>query len=98
MKNTYLALALLSAATLAACDAPGTHSGRGERREAFRAACGADMETYCPNVQRGERRACIAENRDKFSEGCKTYMAQNPWRRRNRDNDQGSQSDQPATP
>ena len=38
-----------------------------------RAACKADMDKLCPNVERGDaRRACIDTNRDKFSDACKT--------------------------
>lgn len=38
-----------------------------------RAVCKADMDKYCPNVERGDaRRACIDTNKDKFSEACKT--------------------------
>lgn len=106
MTMKLVAVALLGAVALAACDAPTTaqsqsDSQRGERRAAFRAACGADLDTYCPNAEgRKARRACIAENREKFSEGCKTYMAQNPWRgRRDKRDDQNDQSEQPsATP
>ena len=94
MRSRVIGVALLCAAVLAACDAPTTsQSQRGERRGEFRAACGADIQTHCPNAQsRQERRECIAANKEKFSEGCKTYMAQNPWRGRR---DQGSQDEPP---
>jgi Cysteine rich repeat len=38
-----------------------------------RAACKADMDQLCPNVERGDaRRSCIEANRDKFSQACNT--------------------------
>jgi hypothetical protein len=37
-----------------------------------RAVCKVDMDKLCPNVERGDaRRACIDNNKDKFSEACK---------------------------
>ena len=40
-----------------------------------RTACRADVETLCPNAERGEaRRACMESNRDKLSEGCKIAL------------------------
>jgi hypothetical protein len=36
-----------------------------------RAACKADMDKLCPNVERGDaRRSCIETNKDKFSDSC----------------------------
>ena len=89
LKLRVIGMALFGAAVLAACDgaavSPSQQSERGERgerRAGFRAACGPDMQTYCPNVSRDQRRECIAANREKFSQVCKTYMQQNPWRGR----------------
>lgn len=92
LKLSVIGIALAGAVMLAACDGAAVsqtpQSGqsergdRSERRAAFRAACGPDMQTYCPNVARDQRRACITANREKFSQACKTYMDQNPWRGR----------------
>lgn len=87
LKLRAIGMALFGVAVLGACDGaavsqPQQSERGGERRAAFRAACGADMQTYCPNVSREQRRACVAANREKFSQGCKTYMEQNPWRGR----------------
>jgi len=57
--------------------------GSSDRRAAYREACGKDIETYCASAtSREERRACVRENKDKFSDGCKTYMEEHPWRGR----------------
>ena len=53
-------------------DAGGGHSG-------FREACGTDLQTYCASsTTRDERRACVQANKDKFSDGCKSFMAAHP--------------------
>lgn len=42
----------------------------------FGQACGADMANYCASAQsREERRSCIEQNKDKFSDTCKNFMA-----------------------
>lgn len=48
----------------------GHHGGR------FRAACGQDVQTLCPDAQsREDRRACMMQNQDKLSDGCKSFLA-----------------------
>ena len=45
----------------------------------FRQACGTDLQTYCSAAKsHEERHACVEANKDKFSDGCKTYMAAHP--------------------
>lgn len=40
-------------------------------------ACKADVEKYCPNVEKGQGRikACLKENKANLSEGCKAEIA-----------------------
>ena len=59
----------------AADDPPATGGGH----SGFREACGADLETYCASSKtRDERHACVQANKDKFSAGCKSFMAAHP--------------------
>jgi hypothetical protein len=52
------------------------------RYEAFRAVCGADLQTHCANVARGtesargEMRQCIATHKAKFSTACQAAVAE----------------------
>ncbi len=51
----------------------------GDHMSGFRQACGADLQTYCSAAKsHEERHACVEANKDKFSDGCKTYMAAHP--------------------
>jgi hypothetical protein len=71
------AISLAGGVALAADDAPAT--GSGDHMSGFRQACGTDLQTYCASsTTRDERRACVQANKDKFSEGCKSYMAAHP--------------------
>jgi hypothetical protein len=64
-------------AALAADDTPAPAGG--DHMGGFRQACGADLQTYCSaSKTRDERHACVDANKDKFSDTCKTYMAQHP--------------------
>jgi hypothetical protein len=59
---------------------------------AFRQACGADMQALCSTAQtREDRRACMRANKDKLSDGCKSFLASRMehWR--------GSDSAEPQT-
>ena len=68
---------------------------RGQHRGEFRAACGADLQTYCASSKtRDERRACIRANKDKFSETCKAFMASH---RRGKDVGKDEQSQPPKS-
>jgi hypothetical protein len=39
------------------------------------AACRDDAAKYCADKQRGERRACLNDNKDKLSDACKSALA-----------------------
>jgi hypothetical protein len=59
-----------SAVALAQDDTAATPS-----REQFRAACGADIETYCSAATtRNERVACVTMHRDEFSQSCRSFF------------------------
>lgn len=50
--------------------------GQGGHHGEFMAACGADMQQYCASAQsRDDRRACVQANKDKFSQGCQTFLS-----------------------
>lgn len=72
-----LSLALFVGAGAAALaqdqDQPGQHHGG---HGAFMQACGNDMQTYCASAQsRDDRHSCMEANKDKFSDTCKSFMA-----------------------
>jgi hypothetical protein len=47
----------------------------GNRGQEFRAACAADVQTYCASAKgREDRHQCMQTNRDKFSDGCKSFL------------------------
>jgi hypothetical protein len=81
MKSTLLSLsvvfALAGAGAAFAQDQSGSQmqGGQGGHHGEFRAACGADMQTYCASAQsRDDRRACVQANSAKFSQGCQTFL------------------------
>lgn len=55
-------------------------TARKQRGEAFKAACGADVQKLCSGMPSGGGtvRACIKSNIDKLSEPCKAQMASAP--------------------
>ena len=68
------ALALTLAASVAFAQPPGGGGGRGE---AMKAACGADVQKYCANLQPGpDLRACVRKNYASLSQSCKTVIEQ----------------------
>jgi hypothetical protein len=69
------AFALVSLSSALAQD-QGGQGGHGGGRAAFMQACGQDMSTYCATAQtREDRHACVQANQDKFSDGCKAFLA-----------------------
>ena len=81
MKSTLLslsfALALGASGAAFAQDQGGTMQGpNGGHHGEFRAACGADVQTYCASAQsREDRHACVEANKSKFSQGCQSFLA-----------------------
>jgi len=88
MKKLFLVLsfaACASTAALAQDQTPAPQGGMqgGGMRGQFMQACGTDMQTYCASAQsRDDRRACVAANKDKFSDSCKSFMAAHPMHQR----------------
>ncbi len=74
---TIGALLLLGAIPIAAVAQTAPPSApsaeRAEAREKFRAACGADVQKFCANIERakGAMRGCLAEHEKDLSAGCK---------------------------
>ena len=71
-----LALAFVPAAAFAQTAAPQTAAP--EARERVRAACAADVQKYCANVERakGAMRGCLEAHETQLSDGCKAARAE----------------------
>jgi hypothetical protein len=79
-----LALALLPVTAMAQSAAPDT--AKAEARAKVRAACAADVQKLCGNVEgvKGARRECLKANEAKLSEGCKAARAERAALRANK--------------
>ncbi len=76
---SLLAIAGFAVAGYSVAFAADTSSSSGGDRGAWRQACGADIKQYCGDkTTREDRHACVEANKDKFSDGCKTFMASHP--------------------
>ena len=74
LKASIAAALALSLAAGAAFAQP---AGAGERGAALKAACAADFQKYCPNVQMGpDMRKCVRTNFSSLSDGCKSVLKQ----------------------
>jgi hypothetical protein len=75
IRGTALVLLLLPVAapaqTPAAAPASPEHA---EARAKVRVACAADIQKFCPTIERGkgETRACLQAHATEISEGCRT--------------------------
>ena len=77
--STLIAAAMGFSGAALAADPPASGDTGGGGHSGFREACGADLQQYCPNAKsRDERRTCVQQNKDKFSDGCKSFMASHP--------------------
>ena len=66
-----LALTLAASAAFAQPPAGGGHG------QAMKAACGADVQKFCPSLQPGpDLRACVRKNFTSLSDGCKSFIEQ----------------------
>jgi hypothetical protein len=82
----------LSLAAGAAFAQPGAG---GDRGAALKAACAADFQKHCPNVQMGpDMRKCVRTNFSSLSDGCKSVLKQ--LRSARQDHPQGGAA--PAAP
>jgi hypothetical protein len=69
-----LALTLVASAAFAQPPAGGGGGGHGQ---AMKAACGADIQKFCPSLQPGpDLRACVRKNFASLSDGCKSFIEQ----------------------
>jgi hypothetical protein len=81
MKTTLLSLSLVlslasAGAAFAQSQMQGPPPAGAPQHGAFKAACGADIQTYCATAQtKDDRHACVKANKDKFSDSCKAFMA-----------------------
>ncbi len=72
LKASIAASLALSLAAGAAIAQPAAGKGA-----ALKAACAADFQKYCPNVQMGpEMRSCVRTNFKSLSDGCKSVLQQ----------------------
>ena len=71
-----LALALLPMSALAQSATP--DPAKEEARAKFRAACGADVQKFCANVERakGARGTCLMAHEKELSDTCKAARAE----------------------
>ena len=69
-------LALLPAAALAQSDPPS--SERAEARQKVRTACAADIQKFCPNIERGKgaMRGCLDQHQTSLSNECNAARAE----------------------
>jgi hypothetical protein len=72
------ALALTLAGSVAFAQPPaGGGGGGGGHGQAMKAACGADVQKFCPTLQPGpDMRACIRKNYASLSDSCKSFIEQ----------------------
>ncbi len=58
---------------------PAPTPAQSEARQKVRAACAADIQKFCADVERGKNggmRACLEKNDQQLSAGCKTARAE----------------------
>jgi len=71
------ALALTLAGSVAFAQPPAGGGGGGGHGQAMKAACGADVQKFCPNLQPGpDMRECVRKNFASLSDGCKSFIEQ----------------------
>lgn len=108
MRNRILLSLALLALTTSLAHAEGNRQGGrpGRGDGAVKAACEADVKSLCAGVQPGDGRliACMRQNHEKLSEGCKSAIAAAKARReaggrqRGRQGGQGNQGGQRPQP
>jgi hypothetical protein len=74
--GVVLALTLLPVTALAQSAAPGVD--KQEARAKFRAACAADVQKFCANIERakGAMRVCLTAHETELSDTCKAARAE----------------------
>lgn len=73
MKTIGIALALALLPMTAVAQSAGPQTAAPEAREKVRAACAADVQKFCANIERakGAMRACLTSHETQLSDNCK---------------------------
>jgi hypothetical protein len=77
-RTTALFLLLLPAAAVAQSPANPPSAEATGMREKMRVACSADVQKFCPQIERGKGmlRACLEEHKSDLSEACRSVRAE----------------------
>lgn len=73
IKEIAAAAALMALCGGAAMAQPGGGQDNPMRAK-MREACGADIQKYCADKNGPDRRSCVMENREKFTDTCKAAL------------------------
>jgi hypothetical protein len=87
LKTYGIALALAAVLPLAALAQSATpQASTSEGRAKLRAACAADVQKFCANIERGKgaMRSCLQAHETQLSEGCKAARAERAAARANK--------------
>jgi predicted outer membrane protein len=78
MKTIGIALALALLPMTAVAQGAGPQTAAPEAREKVRAACAADVQKFCADIERakGAMRACLEAHDSQVSAGCKAARAE----------------------
>ncbi len=78
LKAMLLCVSLVASAAAVAQAPPAPSPEMQAAREAMLKSCDADIKSTCSGKQGREMFACLRENNDKLSAGCKDAMAKMP--------------------
>ncbi len=78
IKSIGIALALALSPMAAFAQSAGPQTAVPEAREKARAACAADVQKFCANIERakGAMRSCLETHETQLSDGCKAARAE----------------------
>jgi len=78
LKTYVVALTLAALPILAVAQTAAPDPAKEEARTKFRAACGADVQKFCADVERakGAMRSCLEAHQTQLSEPCKAARAE----------------------
>jgi Cysteine rich repeat len=78
LKTCGIALTLAALPILALAQTAAPDPAKEEARAKFRAACSADVQKFCANVERakGAMRSCLEAHQTQLSEPCKAARAE----------------------
>ncbi len=78
LRSMLLGMSLIASGAVFAQAPPAPSPEMQAAREAMMKACDADIKSTCSGKQGREMFACLRENNDKLSAGCKDAMAKMP--------------------